>query len=201
MISNPKLDPPTMVGPTVMLRPIAMRDVGELSRATDLETFKYFVSPIPSEQSEAGFQALVEYMIESPSIQSFVIRHCKSQAVIGSTSYLDIRPEDDHVEIGMTWYSQQWRGTQVNPECKMLLLTYAFENLKCERVTLKCDARNEHSKRAILKLGAKIEGTLRKHRRTSTGYMRDTTYFSILQNEWPEVRSKLKERLGKLAQI
>lgn len=184
-----------------MLRPIAMHDVAELSRATDLETFKYFVSPTPSEQSEAGFQALVEYMIETPSIQGFIIRDRISQGVIGSTSFLDIRPEDDHVEIGMTWYGQQWRGTQVNPECKMLLLTYAFENLKCERVTLKCDARNEHSKRAILKLGAKIEGTLRKHRRTSTGYMRDTTYFSILQNEWPEVRSKLKERLEKLAQI
>ncbi len=201
MISNPKLDPPTLEGMHVLLLPIAMEDVAELSKVTDLETFQYFVSPTPSEQSEAGFQSLVQYLIETPSIQGFVIRDKKSQGVIGSTSFLDIRSEDDHVEIGMTWYGQQWRGTLVNPECKLLLLTYAFDNLNCERVTLKCDDRNEHSKSAILKIGAKLEGTFRKHRRTSTGYMRDTTYFSILQDEWPEVRSQLKERLAKIAQV
>jgi N-acetyltransferase len=199
MILNPKLDPPTLEGSHLLLQPISMGDVKELSKVTTLETFRYFVSPTPSEQSESGFQALVQYMIETPSIQGFIIRERNTQTVIGSTSFLDIRPEDDHVEIGMTWYGLEWRGTLVNPECKLLLLTYAFESLHCERVTLKCDARNEHSKRAILKLGAKLEGTLRKHRRTSVGYMRDTTYFSIIQEEWSDVKSQLIERLAKIA--
>ncbi|MEI7984460.1 MAG: GNAT family protein [Armatimonadota bacterium] len=199
MKSNPKLDPPTLEGSYVLLQPISMGDVAELSKVTVLETFQYFVSPTPTEQSEAGFQTLVQYMLETPSIQGFIIRDPKSHAVIGSTSFLDIRPEDDHIEIGMTWYAREWRGTQVNPECKLLMLTYAFDVLKCERVTLKCDARNEHSKHAILKIGAKLEGTLRKHRRTSVGYMRDTTYFSILQEEWSEVKSQLNERLAGIA--
>ena len=109
---------------------------------------------------------------------------------------MDIRTSDDHVEIGMTWYAPDFRGTFVNPECKYLLLMYAFEELGCQKVTLKCDNRNERSKSAILRLGAKHEGILRRHRFTDNGEWRDTSFYGIVVEEWPEVKAGLSKRLA-----
>jgi RimJ/RimL family protein N-acetyltransferase len=117
-------------------------------------------------------------------------------AVAGSSSYLDIAPDDGRVEIGSTWYGAPWRGTRVNPSAKLLLLEYAFDVLGATRVQLKTDARNERSRRAIAAAGATFEGVLRKHSRRGDGPgLRDVAMFSITDDEWPRARALLEERL------
>lgn len=100
------------------------------------------------------------------------------------------------MEIGHTWYARDSWGGTVNPSCKYLLFSYAFDTLKFNRVELKCDARNTRSRAAILKLGALEEGTLRKHMVTYDGFIRDTVYFSVVAEEWPRVRAGLESRLA-----
>jgi RimJ/RimL family protein N-acetyltransferase len=115
---------------------------------------------------------------------------------VGSTSYLDIEVELGGIEIGWTWYAPSvWRSA-VTPECKLLLLGHAFDDLGAERVTLKTDALNTRSRSAITRLGASYDGTLRHHRRRPDGTVRDTAFFSILAAEWPGVRDGLVTRLA-----
>jgi len=118
--------------------------------------------------------------------------------VVGSSSFLDIQVRDDRIEIGHTWYGGPWQGTRVNPAAKMLLLTYAFDELGCQRMTLKCDARNERSRRAIAGIGAQFEGVLRSwgRRIEQPERLRDAAIFSILDHEWPGVRELLERRLS-----
>ncbi|MBM2812099.1 MAG: family N-acetyltransferase, partial [Chloroflexi bacterium] len=115
--------------------------------------------------------------------------------VVGATSYLDVSEENRAAEIGWTWYSPDVWGTAVNPEAKYLLLERAFEDWNAIRVFFKTDARNLRSQAAIRKLGAQYEGTLRSHRILADGFRRDSMYFSILDFEWPTVKSTLRARL------
>lgn len=116
--------------------------------------------------------------------------------VIGSTRYLNMDPANRRVEIGATWIGRPWQRTAVNTEAKYLMLRHAFEVLRCFRVELKTDVLNERSRRAILRLGAKEEGILRRHVVTDTGRVRDTMYYSILDSEWPPVKSHLQAKLA-----
>jgi RimJ/RimL family protein N-acetyltransferase len=118
-------------------------------------------------------------------------------AVAGSSSYLDIAPDDGRIEIGYTWYGGRWQGTHVNPCAKLLLLEHAFDVLGATRVQLKTDARNERSRRAIAATGATFEGVLRSHSRRADGPgLRDVAMFSILDEEWPGVRDLLVSRIS-----
>ena len=115
-----------------------------------------------------------------------------SGKVIGSTRFMNIDRVNRRVEIGSTWIASAWQRTAVNTEAKYLMLRHAFEVWKCIRVELKTDALNQKSRNAILRIGAKEEGTLRRHVITWTGRVRDSVYFSILDNEWPEAKAKLE---------
>jgi RimJ/RimL family protein N-acetyltransferase len=115
-----------------------------------------------------------------------------SGRVIGSTRYMNIDRINRRIEIGSTWIAPAWQRTGVNTEAKYLMLRHAFEVWKCMRVELKTDALNQKSRTAILRIGAKEEGTLRRHLLTWTGRVRDTVYFSILDHEWPEVKTRLE---------
>lgn len=195
-MEHPKLNPPILVGTRVRLRPALLTDLDDYVAKAPVDTFRYFVSNIPSEQSSEGFRAYLTNLLQDSSILPFTCELLDDDSIVGGTTYLDIRPSDKHVEIGSTWYAPEYRGTFVNPECKFLLLQYAFETLGCIKVTLKCDNRNERSKRAIQKLGAKPEGVLRNHKINDFGEYRNTAYFGIIDSEWPEVKSKLMERLN-----
>ena len=116
--------------------------------------------------------------------------------VAGSTRYANISVRDGRLEVGWTWIGKPWQRSAVNTEAKLLMLRHAFEDLGCTRVELKTDGLNEKSRSAILRLGAKQEGIFRRHMLTYSGRIRDTVYFSILDNEWPEVRHKLEARLA-----
>jgi RimJ/RimL family protein N-acetyltransferase len=116
--------------------------------------------------------------------------------VIGSTRYMNIDRVHHRVEIGCTWIGREWQRTAANTEAKYLLLRHAFETLGCMRVELKTDSLNDKSRAAILRIGAKEEGIFRNHMMTSTGRIRHTVYFSVIDSEWPEVKSRLERKLN-----
>jgi len=114
---------------------------------------------------------------------------------IGGTRLATWSATDRRVEIGWTWIGRDWQRTAVNTEAKYLMLRHAFEVLGCLRVELRTDVGNERSRAAILRIGAKEEGVLRKHSVTASGRVRDTVYYSILDDEWPEVKAGLERKL------
>jgi RimJ/RimL family protein N-acetyltransferase len=118
-----------------------------------------------------------------------------SGRAIGSTRFMNIDRVNRRVEIGSTWIAPPWQRTPVNTEAKYLMLRHAFEVWGCMRVELKTDALNQKSRNAILRIGAKEEGTLRRHLLTSSGRVRDTVYFSILDHEWVEVKKRLEAKM------
>lgn len=115
--------------------------------------------------------------------------------VIGSTRFMNISPEHRRVEIGGTWIAPTWQRTRANTEAKYLMLRHAFEEWHCMRVELKTHAENAKSRAAILRIGAVEEGTLRKHMLQHDGSVRDTVYFSIVDDEWQSVRQRLEGML------
>ena len=120
-----------------------------------------------------------------------------SGRVIGSTRYMNIEKAHRRLEIGSTWIAPAWQRSAINTEAKYLLLRHAFEDLGCMRVELKTDSLNEKSRNAIWRIGAKQKGLFRNHMRTSTGRVRHTVYFSVIDSEWPGVKVELERRLGR----
>jgi RimJ/RimL family protein N-acetyltransferase len=129
---------------------------------------------------------------------TFAVRRLADGALVGSTSFLNIVPEHERVEIGSTWYAPEAQATAVNPEAKYLLFGHAFA-AHYNRVELKTDSKNDRSRAAMKKMGATEEGTLRAHMWVPQGYYRDSVYFSVLAAEWPVVRAKLEARLAAFA--
>lgn len=193
---HPKSNPPTFEHAPVRLRPIREGDEAVLVETATMETFRYYVTGMPTEETVKGFRPFAQFLLNEPSVQCFVVEDLATGKALGATSLMDIRPADRHVEIGMTWYTPDARGTQVNPACKFLLLQYAFEVLDAEKVTLKCDARNAHSRAAISKLGAEFEGILKRHRFNAYGEFRDTAFYAIFREMWPQVKEGLLARIG-----
>ena len=120
-----------------------------------------------------------------------------SGKMAGSTRFMAIDVPNRHVEIGSTWIAPAWQRTAVNTEAKFLMLRHAFETWKCMRVEFKTDSMNEKSHAAILRLGAKEEGTFRNHMVTWSGRIRHSIYFSIIDSEWPEVKRRLESRMAR----
>jgi RimJ/RimL family protein N-acetyltransferase len=119
--------------------------------------------------------------------------------LVGTSSLLEADPVNESIHLGATLYGRRWWGTPVNPEAKLLLLTHCFDDCGYGRVKIQTDAQNLHSQAAIAKLGAHREGVLRRHMRREGGSFRDTVVFSILADEWPDVRAGLRERLARAA--
>lgn len=126
---------------------------------------------------------------------SWAIFDKQENAYAGSTSYLNISKTNKRLEIGATWLAPPFHRTGLNRHCKFLLLTNAFESLDYVRVELKTDGRNLQSQEAIKAIGAQYEGALRSHTVMMDGYRRDTLYYSILKDEWPAIRTTLKNSL------
>ncbi|UYN93421.1 MAG: GNAT family N-acetyltransferase [Enhydrobacter sp.] len=127
---------------------------------------------------------------------AFVVVHREQARPVGMTRFLAIEAAHRRLEIGSTWYEPSvWAGA-VNPECKLLLMGHAFETLGFHRVEYKTDARNARSRAAILKLGARQEGVFRKHMVLADGHVRDSVYFSVIDEEWPQVKAGLEKRLA-----
>lgn len=126
----------------------------------------------------------------------FAVIHLASGRVAGATRYLNIMPNDRGLEIGGTWYGKDFQRTEVNTECKYLLLKHAFEYLKCIRVQLKTDSLNIRSQKAIERIGAVKEGVLRNHMILPDGRIRHSVFYSIIDSEWGDVKKRLEEMLS-----
>jgi RimJ/RimL family protein N-acetyltransferase len=190
---------PTLEGEFVQLRPLLDSDAAALLACTAPDTFTYFVTKPPPTWDIPGFAAFINTLSGTPTTRPMAVIDRSTNRLVGCTCYLDVDQANRSVEIGCTFYHPAVRGTHINPQAKLLLLSHAFETLHCVRVLLKTDARNLHSQRAIAKLGARYEGTLRQHRILPDGFIRDTACFSILPDEWPEVKAGLLQRLARSA--
>jgi RimJ/RimL family protein N-acetyltransferase len=127
----------------------------------------------------------------------FATRDLRGGALVGSTRYLALRAADRALEIGWTWLNPAAWGSGINVEQKLLLLGHAFDELRCVRVELKTDARNERSRAAMVALPAQFEGVMRNHMIVPDVGQRDSAYFSVIDSEWPTVRANLEHRLGR----
>jgi RimJ/RimL family protein N-acetyltransferase len=116
--------------------------------------------------------------------------------VVGCTRYMNIAAQHRRLEIGSTFVGAPWQRSAINTAAKLLLLEHGFERLNCLRIELKADSRNLKSRNAILRIGATEEGILRRHVICADGHQRDTVYFSILADEWPDIKARLQARLG-----
>ncbi|MFZ0279739.1 MAG: GNAT family protein [Candidatus Sulfotelmatobacter sp.] len=190
--------PVTLEGSTVRLEPIR-REHAEIFWDIARDSLDDIFQWIPYRvKTREDFQRLVEKIFEEQErgdSVAFATIDRRSGQVIGSTRFMNIDRANRRVEIGSTWIIPAWQRTGVNTEAKFLMLRHAFEVWKCFRVELKTDALNLKSRNAILRIGAKEEGTLRRHVLTWTGRVRDSVYFSILDSEWPSVKNTLEQKL------
>ncbi len=191
--------PVTLHGKVVRVEPLATTHAAALyAAAQDPAIWRYL--PIDASVSEAAMgewiaQALAQR--EAGSQMPFAIVEEATNTPVGSTRYLNIMPHDRGLEIGWTWLTPRVQRTAVNTECKYLLLRHAFEELGAIRVQIKTDSRNTISQRAIERLGAVREGVLRKYQIVRDDYQRDTVMYSIIDDEWPAVKSKLEAFLAR----
>lgn len=192
-------------GDAVRLDPLGEDDAEPLFEAAQEDRWSYAFTRVPStvHEMQRYVRAALEERERNEAVP-FVVRDCDTGRVLGTTRYLDLAfwrvdgPSTDVpsvVEIGSTWYAASAQRTRVNTGAKWLLLTHAFETWSVYRTSFQTDARNRRSCAAILRLGAQPEGVRRAHKQASDGSVRDTAYFSILADEWPLVRTRLRERL------
>jgi RimJ/RimL family protein N-acetyltransferase len=190
------LTPVTLEGRYLTLEPVAerhARDIFDVMQDEEVCRYLAWSPPQALDETLALIRQAEDLMARRESIVFAQIWKATGRA-IGSTRLLDVRPNDRQVEIGSTFLGREYWRTPANTESKFLFLRYCFETLGCVRVALKTDGRNVRSQEAITRLGAIREGTLRKHMNVR-GFQRDTVYFSILDTEWPAIRSHLSARL------
>jgi RimJ/RimL family protein N-acetyltransferase len=190
--------PVTLEGRFVRLEPLTMaHHAGLWEIAKDHELWRWTAADI---QKPEDLTAYMEHALaEQAAGRALPFATIAQEAgrPVGSTRFGNIEPLNRRAEIGWTWLGAAWQRTAVNTEAKLLMLTHAFETWGCLRVELKTDALNQASRAAIARLGAKEEGTMRKHMVTQTGRVRDTVYYSILDDEWPALKARLEGRLRK----
>ncbi len=190
------LTPLTLPGRHVRLDPLTLGHVAGLAEV-GLVPELWALQPAPID-SAADMRRYVEAALADQArgvSLPFAIIEQQSGRVIGSTRYMDIALEHRRLEIGATWLAPAWQRTAANSEAKLLLLTHAFEVLGVNRVVLKTETLNTQSRAAILRLGAKEEGTFRQHLIADSGRKRDMVYFALLAEDWPVVRERLAGRL------
>jgi RimJ/RimL family protein N-acetyltransferase len=188
--------PTTLTGRHVRLEPLTLDHVPELfaAGADDDEVWRWLGQPTP--RTEDDLRRIAAALLAEPDdFAAFAVIDLRTGKPVGWTTYLDWNTTDERLEIGWTWYVRPvWRSA-VNTEAKLLLLTHAFEDLGMGRVQWKTDHLNQRSQNAIARLGAKPEGTLRRHRLRPDGSWRSSVYFSMLIDEWPAARARLTARL------
>ena len=206
------LTPFSLPGSVVVLEPLSAVHVAGLVDAANRDRATYQFTRVPtSAEDAADYVAIALAERAAGCAMPFAVRRLADDRLVGSTRFLDMevltaapgapsQPTDlsppTVVEIGATWYAADAQRSGVNTECKLLLLTHAFDEWRVERVSLKTDARNDRSRTAILRIGARFEGVRRVHMPAADGGLRDTAYYSIVRGEWPAVRDGLAARLA-----
>lgn len=193
------IQPVTLSGEYVELRPLSLDHDGGLAAAVqDGNLWELWYTSIPRPEN---IRAEIERRLglqEKGSMLPFTVVERNSGRIVGMTTYMNIDAAGPRVEIGSTWYAKSVQRTPLNTEAKLLLLGHAFDTLNCLAVEFRTHFFNHTSRRAIERLGAKLDGVLRNHQRTPNGTLRDTCVYSIIASEWPTVRAHLEWKLGRL---
>jgi RimJ/RimL family protein N-acetyltransferase len=188
-----RVDALTLAFNGVRLEPLSLAHANGLrAAAADGELWKLRITSVPEPQDVEQY---IVTALATPNRRAFAVIDMASGAVIGSTSYHDIVPEVDRVEIGWTWYAASRQRSHVNTSCKIMLLSHAFDVLGCAVVGLRTDNFNFASQAAIERLGAKKDGVLRHHHLRRDGTVRDTVMYSIMRGEWAEIKPHLHYKL------
>ena len=192
------VEPVTLDGTHVRLEPLSLAhhpDLATVGLDEDVVRLTQAYPPTP-EGLRTYIQTALTWQANGTAVPFAVISKAAGRA-IGSTRYANIDKVNRRLEIGWTWYGRAFQRTAVNTETKYLLLQHAFETLGCIRVEFKTDVLNERSRRALLRIGAKEEGVFRRHMILADGRVRDTVYFSIIDSEWPGVKTHLAAKLAR----
>ena len=190
--------PVVLAGSVVRIEPLTERHAPDLLAAADDPNIWTYL-PAYQPKSLGDMQAWISDALAGAAGGEqipFAIVVLANERAVGSTRFLEIRRDARALEIGWTWLATPVQRSAVNTECKLLLLRHAFEVLGALRVQFKTDRRNLRSQRAIERLGAVKEGILRKHRINHDGFVRDSVYYSVVDDEWPEVKARLLQRLA-----
>jgi N-acetyltransferase len=195
-----KIEACTLEGEHVRLEPLALDHCARLTEiGCTEEVWRYLTGRFESEADIREFiETALKWQAEGTAVPFATIDRASGLAV-GSTRFANIVQEHKRAEIGWTWIAPAWQRTVINTEAKYLMLRHAFEVWGCGRVELKTNAYNQQSRRAIARLGAKEEGTLRNHMVNPDGSFRDTVYYSIIDSEWPAVKQALEAKLARRA--
>ncbi len=190
--------PVTLKGAHATLEPLAREHEDALRRAAaDGELWRLWYTSVPTPEKTAAYIDTALGMRENVGAMPFVVRASTSGEIVGCTRYFHVDAANRRLEIGYTWYAKRAQRTAINTECKLLLLTHAFETLKCIAVEFRTHWFNHASREAIARLGAKQDGVLRNHQISPDGSYRDTVVFSIIESEWPAVKRHLTYLLEK----
>ncbi|MEE9327707.1 MAG: GNAT family protein [Cocleimonas sp.] len=190
------IKPVILKGKVVNLEPMTLDHAIELGKVSnDGELWKLWYTGIPSPETAESYVKVAMKMFADKVAMPFIVRETKQGKIIGSTRFCNIDEQNKRAEIGYTWYAKSYQRTSVNTECKLLLLTHAFEQLDSIAVEFRTHWHNLASRRAIERLGAKQDGVLRNHQKTSDGNYRDTVVFSIIDHEWSTVKTSLTHKL------
>ena len=191
------INPVTLKGARVCLEPLTLDHLDALSQfALSEEIWRYFpIRLLTREDLKGQLQSVLDGQTNGTDL-CFVVIERASGNLVGTTRFMNIEVRNRGVEIGGTMIDPQWQRTFVNTETKYLMLRHAFETWRCIRVCLKTDSLNLRSRAAILRLGARDEGTLRNHIVMPDGRFRHSVYFSIIESEWPAVKANLEVRLS-----
>lgn len=187
----------TLQGQRIVLRPLQYSDADALVRAAaDGELWDLTVTVVPSASTVDSYLKKALDGRDAGTVLPFAITLKDSGEVIGSTRFWKIDPLNRKLEIGSSWISASWQKSFVNTEAKYLMLRHAFEELDCVRVQFTTDENNQKSRQAILRLGAQQEGIVRHERIMPDGRKRNSVRFSIIDDEWPQVRLHLEQKLA-----
>ncbi|MHA7679792.1 GNAT family N-acetyltransferase [Cupriavidus sp. PET2-C1] len=193
------IEPVTLRGQHALLEPLRPEHEAEVQAAVaDGELWKLWYTSVPAPDQVRAWTDTALQMREQQGAMPFVIREVRDGvpgAVVGATRYFNVDGANRRLEIGHTWHAQRVQRSAVNTECKLMLLTHAFEQLACIAVEFRTHWMNHQSRTAIARLGAKQDGVLRNHQRMPDGSLRDTVVFSIIASEWPTVKRHLQYRL------
>jgi len=195
-LMEPWLHPVVLEGELVKLVPLEKSHKVDLAfAASDGNLWELWYTSVPTPATTDAYinTALLE-LGEGKSLP-FTVVDKRTNAVVGTTRYMNVDAANKRLEIGHTWYAKRVQRTGLNTECKYLLLKHAFETLKCIAVEFRTNFHNHPSRNAILRLGAKQDGILRNHKVDANGNLRDTVVFSILDNEWRTVKTSLEFRM------
>jgi RimJ/RimL family protein N-acetyltransferase len=190
------IEPVTLEGVHVRLEPLRLEHVDALCAVgLDPEIWRWTTSqPRDRDEMREYVETALRWQAEGTAVPFATVDRATA-TVAGSTRFANIDRANRHVEIGWTWLGRPFQRTARNTEAKYLMLRHAFEAWRCLRVEFKTDALNERSRAALLRIGAREEGTFRKHMVTASGRVRDSVYFSVVDDEWPGVKSRLEEKL------